>query len=162
MGLEYIYIIYIYINHSFHRLTEQVNGLWTGFHKRRVLTENYLRTENSIIIIPTLLCGLYLCLHLLMISVRLFKISCLCSAIVSFLFTTDVLMEFSTIYQHFCFVLLVLIGKFSAVVYFLFLVCVLWFELSLTYAVVNFVSTILCQRCYICLIQKVISTTFVV
>ena len=105
--ISLIIYIYIYINHFFHRLTEQVNRLWTGFHKTRVLTENYLRTENSIIIIPTLLCGLYLCLHLLMISVRLFKISCLCSAIVSFLFTTDVLMEFSTIYQHFCFVLLV-------------------------------------------------------
>ena len=116
-----------------HRLAKQVNVLVST--QSGSLPKGKLRTDISIVITPTLLCRLYCwcsislwchnspscvyyCLHLLIISVRLFKIlSCVAlllifrldiTCIVLFLScTTDVSLEFPTIYQHSCFVPLV-------------------------------------------------------
>ena len=80
--------------------------------------------------------------------------------------TTDVSLEFPTMHQRFSFVPLVSrfhwkVQRSVYVLHFDFfkrflMVCVSWLELSLTDAVVKFISIILCCRSYICLVHKVL------
>ena len=133
----------------------------TGFHTARVFTERYLRTGIRIVITPTLLCRLFFsislwchnlqscicnCLHLLIISVHLLKISCLCSAIANLSFWHNMHRFVAVLYDWcipriyhdmFCsFSFQISLESWVSFLYFLFLKDFQWFA----YRDLNFVS----------------------